>query len=473
MILNSLSLAASSTSSSHSVNLSKSSKKHDLSSIKSSSGTSHGSSSKKLKTQSGSSSSSSYSSAQSSTSAAAATSLLLSTNGLIQNDLLFKQHDKLPVKLDVSNASHHMTASSDSYLSTPGSSSAYYNGGGNYGMSSGNSFLNGYHQASTNSSNGSGLQGSNPATDIHQIHYYQQQAAAAAAAASHLLPVGTHASSYGNSNLNGHYQSNQGQQQQQHFQFHHQGQQAQSHQLSQAQQQYYYYPTPESSPDVQLQFLNDAVALNAATQHLLASSKRSSNGNTAMNASINGQQLSSSSSSSSSSSPSSSSSASAPSLVLPASHNFSYPQIPSVTSTSTQRLPVSSAATNSYSSYPSYSNFNQTANLVPNKSNQTFSSNGIHSLSAQNLHSNEFTYDAENGQIQLGSGLGDEAAAIASKLSTNWYISAAAAAAAANHNPSVHPNSSSSFNTYNTNEIQDTSLGSLNSRNSYNFHHKF
>lgn len=37
-------------------------------------------------------------------------------------------------------------------------------------------------------------------------------------------------------------------------------------------QQFYYYPTPESSPDVQFQFLNDAAALTAvATQHFIAS----------------------------------------------------------------------------------------------------------------------------------------------------------------------------------------------------------
>ncbi len=37
-------------------------------------------------------------------------------------------------------------------------------------------------------------------------------------------------------------------------------------------QQYYYYPTPESSPDVQFQFLNDAAALTAvANQHFITS----------------------------------------------------------------------------------------------------------------------------------------------------------------------------------------------------------
>ena len=46
---------------------------------------------------------------------------------------------------------------------------------------------------------------------------------------------------------------------------------------STGQNQYYYYPTPESSPDVQFQLLNDAAVLNAATQHLFANNSQFSN----------------------------------------------------------------------------------------------------------------------------------------------------------------------------------------------------
>lgn len=174
--------------------------------------------------------------------------------------------------------------------------------------------------------------------------------------------------------------------------------------------QYYYYPTPESSPDVQFQLLNDAAVLNAATQHLFASA----NPQTSFLANSTSSSNSFSKRSNSSASPSSSSS--------PLSHHsFSQPIAKSQTSPSTQNNYI-----NSYNNTASYSAYN------PHYENQ---------LETQSLLSSQPSED------------------ISPKVSAsaNWYMSAAVAAAAVT-NPFLYQSDEHSTQAAN---------------NSYSFHQKF
>ena len=189
------------------------------------------------------------------------------------------------------------------------------------------------------------------------------------------------------------------------------------------QQQYYYYPTPESSPDVQFQLLNDAVVLNAATQHLLTSSNNQNpfiigaTNNSPSNTNVVKRVVSNSDSNS------------APAILSSTSSNLS----------STSPSPSDSNPTypNSFI-YQSTANIHQSNRTLKAASMSSPNSNGLLNYSPYQYQNTNQYNSIEAGQC-LKSNQGEPLmlnsstapANNSSKLSPNWYISAAAAAAAA------------------------------------------
>ena len=189
------------------------------------------------------------------------------------------------------------------------------------------------------------------------------------------------------------------------------------------QQQYYYYPTPESSPDVQFQLLNDAVVLNAATQHLLTSSN---NQNPFI---ISGTNNSPSNTSAVKRVVSNNDTNSAPTILSSTSSNLS----------STSPSPSDSNPTypNSFI-YQSAANIHQSNRTLKTASMSSPNSNGLLNYSPyQYPNANQYN-SIEVGQCVKSSNQGEPLmlnnstapTSNSSKLSPNWYISAAAAAAA-------------------------------------------
>ena len=201
-----------------------------------------------------------------------------------------------------------------------------------------------------------------------------------------------------------------------------------------AQQQYYYYPTPESSPDVPFQLLNDATVLSAATQHLIASNSQNTfliNNNNNFNSkrNINTDLTNSTSSALHSSSSDASSTSPSPSEVnanYSTGVSFNYNQLPVSAQNPRENqnmLSPNSTGNSSFSPYQ-FNNY-QNGNIIN-----------------QNMPTND------DG----------------SKISQNWYLSAAAAAvaASASHLP-TNPLIYSS----------ELSNKSLNTNSFHNFQHKF
>jgi len=221
--------------------------------------------------------------------------------------------------------------------------------------------------------------------------------------------------------------------------------QQQSHCYPGSQQQYYYYPTPESSPDVQFQLLNEAAVLNAATQHLLANSTSqssfnllpatnitnnfSNNGINIAKRSVNSNDVSASSSNASSTSPSPSESAGK--LGYGNTGVFNYQNTNQI-QVSDQSLPGA---------------------RVSNPESQTLTS------PTQNAYQ---SYSAYPSQIQMESESASTLSINSAKMSQNWYLSAAAEAVAAQQN--------NSFN-YTATELSGESSPTVNSYR--NFQQKF
>ncbi len=247
---------------------------------------------------------------------------------------------------------------------------------------------------------------------------------------------------YNETYSSGAYSGQQIQHQQQSMQQH---MQQQSHCYPGSQQQYYYYPTPESSPDVQFQLLNEAAVLNAATQHLLANSTSqssfnllpatnitnnfSNNGINIAKRSVNSNDVSASSSNASSTSPSPSESAGK--LGYGNTGVFNYQNTNQI-QVSDQSLPVA---------------------RVPNPESQTLTS------PTQNAYQSYSTYPS---QIQMESESVSTVSSNSAKMSQNWYLSAAAEAVAAQQN--------NSFN-YTATELSGQSSPTVNSYS--NFQQKF
>ncbi len=204
--------------------------------------------------------------------------------------------------------------------------------------------------------------------------------------------------------------------------------QSQRHQQHPISGQYYYYPTPESSPDVQLQFLNEAAALNAALNNSNSFMLANDNNNGAYNLKRPVTQTAASSSVSSSSSSSSTS----PNSSLP--NNIVNPEQFANHSQYNNSVSNISCNTNNYSTY-NYTNFSQ------NNLNKITSVSDVYDVEHQNDESLRTTNNN-------------------SKFSSNWYMSAAAAAAAA-----AFPGVNSSANPYKNEETPNS--------NSYFFQPKF
>lgn len=417
-------LSATSTST-NSANKSNNKKQdHSLPTVSTASSSSSKSNSKKSKLNQPSSNSSLSSSSSflnsSPLSSLSSNSISLSNCLAQSTSLLSVSTQKDNQKLDDANidANSFLSAANGSYFNSQ-------NGTNNYILApnSGSNFTNSYHSNTLQNN-----------SDINHIYYQHPH--------SSFLP---NSQNYSQSHYN----------QQQHL-----------HQ----QQQYYYYPTPESSPDVQFQLLNDAAlnsaainnALNSATQHILATNNANSfmlNNNS--NSNNTKRPVSNTVITPSSSNSSSSSSSSSPASIV----HYGYQQQSGTNQPTRQAQlsPTSTALNSNYYNYNTNSTYSNTNNLT--KSNM---SHGTHHLASNqqqiSLNPSDFYNKAENESLL--SVASSQPSNNNSKLSQNWYNMLPAIAAAAVNNSSSTP-----FNIY-SNELPHHET-TLSSSNSYNFHHKF
>ncbi len=211
-----------------------------------------------------------------------------------------------------------------------------------------------------------------------------------------------------------------------------------------SQQQYYYYPTPESSPDVQFQLLNEAAVLSAATQHLLAGSNSQTSYNMLPNTNRtnnfnnnNGINIAKQSNNSNDVSVSSSSNASSTS--------------PSP-SESVVNMGYGNSAVFSYHNTHQTSSQNQPGVRMPNLESQNLTTPNLISPNYQsfNVYPNQMHMESES----ISSGCGSNSA-------KNWYLSAAAAAVAAQQSNSLNYQSNSS------NQPSNESSSTVNNYNNF------